>query len=117
MVANHTDNQLDIEAAVQAAATRIRALWVCYRHRRPKGWLRFIPAELSRQPSEAPSSSGLRRLMATAANDMLETELEEWALSAGLLATFVRDARKRMERFEQTPAVETHPYDPTKVKW
>jgi hypothetical protein len=111
--------EADFEAEVQAAAAKIRAVWVCYRQRKPRGWIRFIPADLSEQPQESPSSTEIRKIMATAPNDRPEAELGQWALSAGLLATFVQEAKRRGEKFEQVPQPEPkkHEYDPAKVKW
>lgn len=115
--ANH-DGKTDFEAEVQAAAAKVQAVWVCYKQRKPRGWIRFIPADLSKQPGESPSSTEIRRIMATAPNDRLEAELGQWALSAGLLATFVQEAKKRGEKFEQVPQPEQkYEYDPAKVKW
>ena len=78
-------------------------MWDARRLRKPKGFIRFIPADLSQQPTTPPSSTRIREIIATCPDEKLVVELKEWALSAELLAEYVQDFKARGETFIQAP--------------
>lgn len=80
----------DIERAVATAAQKIAAVWVCHRAFKPKGNVRFVPSDVTRQPESPPSSTLIRQIIQTSPKDTLEDKLPEWTLSRSLLVAYVQ---------------------------
>ncbi|KAF4449322.1 hypothetical protein FALBO_16683 [Fusarium albosuccineum] len=79
-----------VSEALSKAIENMNNISVCHRLRKPKGMVRFLPCDLSVRPSEAPSSTQIRRIIATSPRDELKAKLEGIALNAAILEEYVR---------------------------
>lgn len=72
-----------------AGHTSTAVVFRCQTLRKPLRRYRFVPCELrSRPQGDAPSSTEIRRIIATFAREQLEGGLAKFALSPSLLATY-----------------------------
>ncbi|KYK58498.1 hypothetical protein DCS_05514 [Drechmeria coniospora] len=75
-----------IHAAIDAPR---RTTWVCQTLRKPLRRYRFVPSQTADPPPRpAPSSTEIRRIVATCDEELLEAELEKTALGAALLKAY-----------------------------
>ncbi|KAH7306040.1 hypothetical protein B0I35DRAFT_464701 [Stachybotrys elegans] len=84
----------EIQDAVSLAVRKIQAVSVCRRQERPGGLIRFVPIDLAKQPTEAPSSTAIRDIINTSPDKDLEKNLGRLVLRPNMLATIVREKIK-----------------------
>ncbi|RSL85922.1 hypothetical protein CEP52_015969 [Fusarium oligoseptatum] len=82
-----------IEEAISAAFAKLSSISVCRRQRKPKGTVRFLPCDLNLRPSEPPSSTKIRQIVATAPKEELQAMLEGIALSPAILTEYINKSQ------------------------
>jgi hypothetical protein len=85
-----TDVRKEIDNAVEHAHAVMRVISVCREHREPRGYIRFVPSDLGIRLVAAPSSSEIRRIIATTPKSELQLSLQGIALNASKLVAFIR---------------------------
>ncbi|KIL96643.1 hypothetical protein FAVG1_01387 [Fusarium avenaceum] len=100
---DHEADDSNLEQVVQAELAKIfsklNAVYVCRQQRaKKKGTVRFLPCNLERRPSNAPSSTKIREIIESSPQEELENNLEGVALHPKLLVEYLKDLPKPVKR-------------------
>ncbi|KAG8677465.1 hypothetical protein FPOAC2_03629 [Fusarium poae] len=88
-----------IKEAVTKAMEILDTIWVCRQTReKPKGIVRFIKSDLTKQTADAPSSTKIRAIIASSPPEELEKNLQGIALHPDLLVKYLKELPKPVKR-------------------
>lgn len=90
----------EIEKEFKASSEKIQAAWVCRPTFRARGIVRFVPADISKKPLNAPSSTLVRQIITTCPPELLEKSLKGLAMGPKLLAQMAPEYLHHNETWE-----------------
>ncbi|KAL4723622.1 hypothetical protein ACLX1H_009262 [Fusarium chlamydosporum] len=88
-----------VEEVLAKAFKNLSIIWICRQQRaKPKGIIRFLPYDLEKQSSDAPSSTKIRSIIERSSPDKLAENLRGIALHPKLLVEYLKELPKPVKR-------------------
>ncbi|KAF5000415.1 hypothetical protein FGRMN_1746 [Fusarium graminum] len=108
----NTNQKIAVETELAKVLTRLNVISVCRQQRAKKrGTVRFILCNLEKRPSDAPSSTKIRKIIENSPQEELERNLEGVALHPDLLVEYLKDLPSPVRRIPLEEEAEKKAWD------